>query len=90
MTDAVTDVPTEKPKVPRKPSNGKYPIQLVLMVSTEVGNLIEEVAEEQDLRKTEVLRTFLHAGIRKAGYGDVLTVDKREVELEKLAPEATP
>lgn len=65
----------------------KYPVQIVLMVSTEVGELIERLATEQDLHKTEVSRTFLHAGIRKAGYADVLTVDKREVPLDDLSPE---
>jgi hypothetical protein len=68
----------------------KYPTQIVLMVSTEVGDLIARIAEEQDLHKTEVSRSFLHAGIRKAGYGDVLTIDKREVPLDQLAPETEP
>jgi hypothetical protein len=68
----------------------KYPTQIVLMVSTEVGELIERLATEQDLHKTEVSRSFLHAGIRKAGYGDVLTIDKREVPLDQLAPDPTP
>jgi hypothetical protein len=67
--------------------NLKYPVQIVLMVSAEVGELIERLATEQDLHKTEVSRAFLHAGIRKAGYDDVLFVDKREVPLGELAPE---
>jgi hypothetical protein len=66
----------------------RYPVQIVLMVSPEVGDLIARIAEEQDLHKTEVTRSFLHAGIRKAGYGDVLTINKREVPLEQLAPES--
>lgn len=69
------------------PTARKYPVQVMLLVSTEVGDLVARLAEEQELHKTEVLRSFLHAGIRKAGYGDVLTIDKREVPLTDLAPE---
>jgi hypothetical protein len=68
----------------------KYPTQIVLMVSTEVGELIERLATEQDLHKTEVSRSFLHAGIRKAGYSDVLTIDKREIPITQLAPDSEP
>jgi hypothetical protein len=66
----------------------KYPVQLVLMVSTEVGALIEDVALREELHKTEVLRSFLHAGIRKAGYGDVLTADPRGTDTIDLGPKA--
>lgn len=69
-------------------SDWKYPEQIVLMVSTEVKQLIERLAAEQDLRKTEVTRVFLHAGIRKAGYGDVLFLDRREPAIEELGPDA--
>lgn len=68
-------------------STGKYPIQKVLMVSTEVGHLVEQVAEREELHQTEVLRTFLHAGIKLAGYGNVLTVDKREAPVTDLGPD---
>jgi hypothetical protein len=66
--------------------SSKYPVQLVLMVSTDVGRLVEDVAEREELHKTEVLRSFLHAGIRKAGYGDVLTTDPVGVEKIDLGP----
>jgi hypothetical protein len=68
------------------PRSAKYPVQIVLMVSSEVGELVERLATEQDLHKTEVSRAFLHAGIRKAGYADVLFADKREIPLDELAP----
>lgn len=70
------------------PRTAKYPKQLVLMVSTEVYDLIEHLSTHENLRKTEVLRTLLHAGIRKAGYGDVLLADKSEVALESVKAES--
>ena len=42
---------------------GKYPRQLVIMVSEETGNLVDELAAKHSLSKAEVSRTFLEAGI---------------------------
>lgn len=54
----------------------KYPIQKVLLISTDVAKLIHDVAETEHLSQTQVLRAFLHAGIRKAGYTDIRTTDE--------------
>lgn len=67
----------------------KYSHTTNLMISTEVAELVEEVARREQLSKAQVLRSFLHAGIRKAGYGDVLNgTDPRRNPTHGLGPEA--
>lgn len=69
-------------------SGWRYPTQLVILVPAPVGALIDDLAAREDLKKSEVLRSLLYAGIRKAGYGDVLATDKREKPVSDLAPKA--
>lgn len=64
-------------------STWKYPKQLVVTVSTEVDETVARIADEQGLRKTEVVRVLLHDALRRAGY-HVATKDKREPRLADL------
>jgi hypothetical protein len=45
---------------------GKFPRQLVIMVTAETGELVDRLAAKHSLSKAEVARTFLEAGV-KAG-----------------------
>lgn len=54
----------------------RYTKQIVLLVSSEVDAAINVVAREQKLTKAAVTRALLHAGLKAAGYGDVMTTDE--------------
>lgn len=45
---------------------GQYPEQLVIMVTSETKQRINDDAERHRLSKSEVARTFLEAGIERA------------------------
>lgn len=45
---------------------GRFPRQLVIMVSAETGDLVDELAAKHGESKAEVARTFLEAGIKSA------------------------
>jgi hypothetical protein len=87
-TPADTDEAPAPKKKFRKPGTGRYPVQLVVMESHEVADLIEELAVREHLHKTEIIRTFIRAGIRKAGHRGVLQHDdKRDLKLDEIGPE---
>lgn len=64
----------------------KYPIQVVLMVSTDVGQLVEQLAARENLKKTEILRSFVHAGMKVAGYSTIDTTDPVGTDKIDLGP----
>lgn len=62
---------------------GKYPEQLVIMVTTETKARIEADAKAHWLSKSEVARTYLEAGIERAdelaGVNDDAQADAAEL-----------
>ena len=50
--------PTAKP--------GRYPRQIVIMVTDEVGRHLDETARTNELSMSEVARTYIDAGIEAA------------------------
>lgn len=62
---------------------GKYPEQLVIMVTKETKARIVADAKRHTLSKSEVARTYLEAGISHAD--EVAAEASRELEVEQAA-----
>jgi hypothetical protein len=70
----------------------KYSHSTNIMISEPVADLVADLADRESLSKAQVMRSLLHAGIRKAGYGYVLDgTDARPNPTAALGPaDSTP